>query len=113
MISMAKFYLMKYSDNWADEMDVDGHTILTQEEYDQFTLAAANVKHMYFCIGTNEDIEYGIGQWDSKIEDAYTVEEITEAEAKVLRKLDLAEAGFARKFYYNLVETYAEQRDEE
>lgn len=56
--------LVKYSSNWADEMDIDGFRMMTKDEY----LAWVSDWTAYFkqldgdeysyCIGTNEDIPY-------------------------------------------------------
>jgi hypothetical protein len=55
-----KYYLYKYSANWADEMDVAGFMLLTELEKD---MALASIKKKFrkggtVSIGTNEEIEY-------------------------------------------------------
>lgn len=57
------YYLVKYNDNWADEIDIDGFALFTEEEHDEFIsmvnkicglLRAGEVFEYY--IGTNEFI---------------------------------------------------------
>lgn len=55
-----KYYLYTFSDNWADEMDLEGFAILTETEKD---VALARIKKEFknggtLCFGTNEDNEY-------------------------------------------------------
>lgn len=63
--------LVKYSSNWADEMDISGFCLMTKKTYEKwlkgwedfFTSLDGGDEHrgggVYrFCIGTNEDIEY-------------------------------------------------------
>lgn len=56
--------LVKYSSNWADEMDIDGFCLMTKGEYldwvaDWTTFFKQIDGEAYcYCIGTNEDIPY-------------------------------------------------------
>jgi hypothetical protein len=80
-----KYYLYKFSDNWADEMDLEGFAILTETEKD---IALAKIRKEYknggtICFGTNEDNEY-----DSLSEVMATVsfKEIAAVEYNAIRK---------------------------
>lgn len=33
--------LIKYNDNWADEMDVEGHCLMTAEQWNEFKTIAS------------------------------------------------------------------------
>jgi len=55
-----KYYLYKFSDNWADEMDLEGFAILTENQKD---VALTKIKREFkkggtISFGTNEDNEY-------------------------------------------------------
>lgn len=55
-----KYYLYRFSDNWADEMDLEGFAIMTEKQKD---IALAAIKRQYkkggtICFGTNEDNDY-------------------------------------------------------
>lgn len=52
-----KFYLLKFRDNWADEMDVSGFVVYDEDEYKAWLDKIPNRKFSY-GIGTNEEIEY-------------------------------------------------------
>ena len=52
-----KFHLLKFNDNWADEMDVDGFVIYDEDEYKAWLDKIPDHKFSY-GIGTNEEIEY-------------------------------------------------------
>jgi len=54
------YYLYTFSDNWADEMDLEGFAILTETQKDA---AVANIRRRFkrggtLSFGTNEDNEY-------------------------------------------------------
>lgn len=54
--------LVKFSSNWADEMDIDGLYVTTADEHRDFI---DNVNKYFehndsinYCVGSNEDIDY-------------------------------------------------------
>lgn len=65
---MKNFYVIKYEDNWADEMDVFEYTILSEEQMEKLWDAIMRIrKHPNYkettwtishWIGTNEEIFY-------------------------------------------------------
>lgn len=86
---MSDKVLVKFEGNWADEIDFNGHCVMTREQWDQLMQKAAawfmnNAGDEYtYCIGTNEDFEWSdYREW----RDCYKVVEITEDEAVVLMK---------------------------
>jgi hypothetical protein len=92
---MSKFYLLKYSDNWADEMDIDGHAVLTSEEYNEFNSKVDELEYLWFSVGTNEDIEY---ESNESIKRAYSVSAILEDDVDVLDRLGIMFRGYADSF---------------
>ena len=78
---------VKYQDNWADEMDVIGGAIMSEEQYAKYISAAKTAfkKHsmIEFVVGSNEWVEYS--SYESFIS-ALTVYTITEQEEQTLRK---------------------------
>lgn len=59
------FYYVNYKDNWADEMFVDGFSIMDEKEYEHYTATVNAIVVDIECglpfvyqIGTNEEIEY-------------------------------------------------------
>lgn len=55
------YYLVKYNDNWADKMDIDGFALFTEEEYNEFVSIVNKVCDLLrareifeYYIGTNE-----------------------------------------------------------
>ena len=59
------FYYVNYKDNWADEMFVDGFSIMDEKEYEHYTATVNAIITDIECglpfiyqIGTNEEIEY-------------------------------------------------------
>lgn len=87
--------LVKYSDNWADEMDVEGCRVYRKSEWDIFCKAAKmefkeNGSYVYY-VGTNEDIEYrSYEDFMSQFE----VKSITKDQLDVIEKLGLDCMGF-------------------
>lgn len=59
------YYLVKYSDNWADEMDIEGFAVFTQKEFCDFSNAIEEIMNLIkngktytYWFGTNEGVEY-------------------------------------------------------
>ena len=59
------FYYVNYKDNWADEMFVEGFSIMDEKEYEHYTAIVNAIITDIECglpfiyqIGTNEEIEY-------------------------------------------------------
>ncbi len=79
--------LIKYSGNWADEIDVSGYKLMTEDQWNEYL---QDFKQKFeedgeynFCIGTNEDVEYSSFKG---FEAAFKVKDIDDQEAKVLKK---------------------------
>lgn len=72
--------LVKFSSNWADEFDVEGFALMTQENYDA-NIAFYSRADAYFGFGTNQELE------GSDIVQGFKAQPITDAEADTLRKL--------------------------
>jgi len=81
---MAKV-LVVFSDNWADEMDIDGFQIFEKEDWDA---TVKRVKSFKFPVtigfGTNEDNVYDDA---AELLGCYTVKKLTDDEAKTITKL--------------------------
>lgn len=80
-----KYYLYRFSDNWADEMDLEGFAILTQLEKD---VALASIKKKFrhggtIGFGTNEDNEYNSL---SEVMACTTFKSITAVEYNAIKK---------------------------
>lgn len=103
-------YLLTYSDNWADEMDIDGHIVLSEKKYLKFKKALEECEGFYFSVGSNQGIKY-----DDAIDVEYVidVQELTEEDYKVLNKLDLLSVGFAEEFVSQLIDSIESNEDEE
>lgn len=95
---MERFYLLTYADNWADEMDLDGHVVLTNERYNKFKRQLEKLveskEEIEFYVGTNEEIYYE----GERLRDVYSVKEISTSDYLTLKKLGLLSIGFADNF---------------
>lgn len=49
--------LVKYADNWADEMDIAGFMVVSNEELEEWKSKIPN-REFLFSIGNNEEVEY-------------------------------------------------------
>jgi len=57
------YYLLEFSDNYADEFDIDGLVIMTGDELDEYKNRVLNIKgHIERYFGTNEFVEYNNGR---------------------------------------------------
>jgi hypothetical protein len=80
-----KKYIVYYSDNWADEMDISGFFTCTKKYKKQIKKKLSSYDEEYtYCIGSNEDIDYENGQ---AILDTLTFKKISNKEFKTLSKL--------------------------
>lgn len=54
------FHLVKYNDNWADEMDLDGFRLMERNEYREFVKGIKAIKRfpLEIYIGTNQEVTY-------------------------------------------------------
>ena len=81
-----KYYLYKFSDNWADEMDVKGFAVLTETQKD---IAVSKIKRNFkkggtICFGSNEDNEYDSLQ---DVMDCIEIKQISQSEYNTIIKL--------------------------
>lgn len=80
------FLLVKYEDNWADEMNISGFKIFTKEHFDnwkEYWKECLSKETYIFGIGTNEEIEY---EDSNEFFSRFTVGEISGDEAKTYYK---------------------------
>jgi len=108
-----KYYLFKYHDNWADEIDIDGYAIMNEKKKNKFEKSINHIKEnntgIYFYIGTNEEIDHA-----TIPDDLYDFVEISSDEYKTLKKLNITTMGFADSFIENVIsfEDNTDQLDE-
>ena len=88
-------WLVKLTDNWADEMDIEGFSIMSTG---QFTLWAKTVEEVAKKIDEDRSFEWYFGtnewiNWDSgkDFKEAFSCEVITDEEANILKHLLLEE----------------------
>ena len=105
----ANYYLVKYDDNWADEVDIDGHTVLRQEEFDKLNKALDKVGYLTFYVGTNEEIEYENDELVRPLEASL----ITPTQYRTLKLLNIDSVGFAKSYILTLFEKLDEIEREE
>ena len=59
------FYFVRYTDNWADEMTIEGFSIMDEKEYERYVVALNAIitdmecgQPFIYYVGSNEEIEY-------------------------------------------------------
>lgn len=85
---MKNFYILKYMDNWADEMDIEAFVILNEEDkieyYDKAKNNLNKLNHkLIISLGTNEDI---IFEKASDFIKTLKIRKISEIEANIIKK---------------------------
>lgn len=95
--------LVQFSDNWADEIDVDGGKVMTEKEYELYMTAAKKAFEnaegsIDFVIGSNEWIDYN--SIDS-FKNTLTVRHITSEEYTVLKALNLDNYGHFPEYCFD------------
>jgi len=78
-----KFSLVKYSGNWADEMDVTGFSVMSEEELKEW-IEYIPKEPFTFGVGSNQEIDYRSVKAFLK---NCTIEEISREQAEQLFKL--------------------------
>lgn len=101
--------LVKWDDNWADEMDICGFVIMTDEEYKEFNQYVNNIFVPFeISVGTNEELNYENGEDFLR---SITVKEITEEETKVLDKF-FKNNKYGHTSFVSTIEYYGKDEDE-
>lgn len=84
-------WLVKLADNWADEMDIEGFSVMSTNECIQWAKTIEEVakkidegQSFEWYIGTNEWIDWQSGK---DFKEAFSCEIITDEEAEVLKRL--------------------------
>lgn len=108
-----KYYLVKYADNWRDEMDIDGFMVFTAKELIEWSQELnkleefINRTEFIFCIGTNEEMCY----WSyADFISTLTLSAISEQEANFLTEHFGKLYGF---FPYECVLDFVKYMEEE
>lgn len=90
------YVLARFSDNWADEIDVDCYKVLEfdREEYDDF------LKRVEFCRNYQGEMSYGVGsnEWieyenGADYLSAISLEVISKEDYEVFKRLDMLSCG--------------------
>ncbi len=104
--------LIKFHDDWADEMDVEGFFITTQEDWDEKvqTLIEKFPYGLTYVLGTNEDIEY---ESPTHILKCYKTVIITDELAQQLENLFPGKSGYGFPGPVCYLSTYIEELEEE
>jgi hypothetical protein len=107
--------LLKWSSNWADEMDVEGFDIMKKTEWEEFKKKVRKMKNFCVYIGTNEEIDYANGE-DLLAE--IKVKKISPEEERIIKKFVGSTFGFTSFLYViegydeNLIDGLDEEDDE-
>ena len=77
--------LIKWSDNWADEMDIEGFVIEDKEKAEKWLDNMKSITRPFdICIGTNEEVDYDNGE---KFSETISMIDMTEEDEKAFIKL--------------------------
>lgn len=88
-------WLIKLTDNWADEMDIEGFSIMSTGQFAQWAKTVEEVakkidegRSFEWYFGNNKWIDWKTGK---DFKEAFSCEVITDEEAEVLKRLLLQE----------------------
>lgn len=93
-----QWLLVTFSDNWSDEMDLEGFEVVTRKEYDDYVAEKLKIESeegetsFRRCFGTNEDNEYE--SFQDYLDQTVSIQEISDEEAEVLMKFFPGGNGF-------------------
>lgn len=109
------YILARFSDNWADEIDVDSYKVLEfdTKDYNDF------LKRVEFCRNYQGEMSYGVGsnQWieyenGADYLSAISLETISKEDYEVLKRLDMLECG-DEYFIDTIYDLYWEEEQED
>ena len=111
------YYLVKYSDNWADEMDIDGFALLTEELYDEFISMVNKIRELLragetfeYYVGSNEFIFYDDEKYFA---DSFKTQRITSLAFEFIHVYicapELTYGFFPMDAMYDFLEQYKEE----
>lgn len=86
-----KKFLVKFEDNWADEMDINSHLVMSESEVEAYKKLVRESEYPFeLFVGTNQNIDYDSAE---EFLACLTFIEVSEEDVLVLEKLDLLEVG--------------------
>jgi len=92
--------IITWSDNWADEMDIEGFVITNLDEAKEWYESMKNYNENFeICIGTNEEIYYQNGEEFIK---TITLRKLSEENFSILNETigdKFGHTSFYQKFY--------------
>ena len=101
--------LLSWDTNWADEMDISGFVIISEEKAKTWKEKVKNFKEYFnLCVGTNEEIEYSNGK---ELYDEVNSRKITQEEASIIEKYLGNSYGYTE--FYNQLDDLEGWEDEE
>jgi len=111
-----RYFLLRYSDDWADEFDIDAALAVNESTYNLYMKnkedCATNFadKEISFYFGSNEEMEYHTAaQFLERLEER----EITQQEYETLVKLNMDYTGFTSVFWIILDKEYIPFEDQD
>lgn len=75
--------LVKWSSNWADEMDIQGFSIMKKQEWEHYKKEVIKLKNFCIYVGTNEEIDYRSGE---DLLEEITIKKISPEEERLIKK---------------------------
>lgn len=101
--------LLKWSTNWADEMDIEGYILTSKDKSDDWKKKLKTVDFSFSLqIGTNEDIEYSSGE---DLISEVSLKNITDEEYTTLKKYFGMQGGHTE--FWDGLEYILEDLDDE
>ena len=101
-----KKVLIEWCTNWADEMDIEGWTIVDKEKSKEIISYVTSTNSDFsISVGTNEEIDYSNGK---EFLDDLTFTDITDEEANTLIKLFGESYG-----HYQFVQYFMDEDDDD
>lgn len=108
-VMKAPYYLFKYNDNWSDEINIEGHLLVSHFQLSIFLDALKVFKKGEFYIGTNESICYNNRE---EVEERIEIIPLWERQQDTLRDLRIEDVGFAKSFFEFVKDTTVTEEDE-
>lgn len=101
--------IITWDSNWADEMDISGFSIVSDQEAKDLKKKLNERKTSFtICVGTNEDIDYDNG---SDLLSELSFKKISDEDAKIIRKYVGDEFGFTE--FLSQVEYWDDEEEDE
>jgi len=96
------YYLIKYEDNWQNEMNVEAHIVLGEKNYTQFQHALNGLQHLSLDITPQQTISYKNG---AELDACLTIHPLSQEMYELFESCEMTETELGSQLVRTVVKT--------